>query len=63
MLTFCEKCGNIMSLKEKNGREGLYECRGCNAVALMKVERLVLTEKVFEEPSLKLVQKSMNFLI
>lgn len=49
MLTFCEKCGNVMSLKEREGTEGLYECRACDSVAEMRVEKLILTEEVFEE--------------
>ena len=63
MLTFCKKCGGIMVLKEKNGREGVYECRRCGLVMPLKVERLVLTEKIKEESPMQQIQKRFDFLI
>ena len=48
MLTFCEKCGNIMSLKEKNDRTiGQYECRGCGLTRSMRVEKLEIIDDIF----------------
>jgi len=51
MLTFCEKCGNVMVLREKNGRStGEYGCRTCGLVKTMKIEKLEIRETVFEVP-------------
>ena len=62
MLKFCERCGNAMTLKEKYGREGLYECRGCGLVMTTRIEKLILTEQMIEEPPIGLVQKEFKFL-
>ena len=60
MLTFCEKCGNIMVLKEKLGRNGEYECRTCGLIKNMKVEIIELREKIFEEPVATLMPKQLK---
>ena len=50
MLTFCEKCRNVMVLKEKKGRSlGEYECRTCGLVKDMKLEKIEIKENNFEE--------------
>ena len=53
MLTFCEKCGNIMTLKEKKGRNiGEYECRTCGLIKNMKLEKIEIRETNFKEESI-----------
>ena len=61
MLTFCEKCGNVMVLKKRDGRSnGVYGCRTCGLIRNMKVERIELREKVFEEPVATLMPKQLR---
>lgn len=50
MLTFCEKCENIMVLKKKNGRLGEYICRACGNSRMMQVEKLEIKEDVVLTP-------------
>jgi len=50
MLTFCEKCGNIMVLEDRSGEQGHYRCRKCGFTQKMKVNNIKLSEKVREEP-------------
>ena len=61
MLTFCEKCGNVMVLKERIGRSnGDYECRICGLTKRMKLERIEIKEKVFEEPVTGLISQKLE---
>ncbi len=62
MLTFCEKCGNVMVLKEKEGRSiGHYQCRTCGLVKKMKLNRIELKEKIIQEPQATLVPERLKF--
>ncbi|MBU5690105.1 MAG: hypothetical protein QXM68_02600 [Candidatus Aenigmatarchaeota archaeon] len=36
MLIFCPACGNIMTLKEKRQKMGVYECRRCGGIKKLK---------------------------
>ena len=61
MLTFCEKCGNVMTLKEKKGRTlGLYECRTCGMEKSMKVNKIEIKERIFQEPEASLVPERLK---
>lgn len=61
MLTFCEKCRNVMMLKERKGRDqGNYECRMCGLTKKMKLERIEIKEKIFEEPITGLISKKLE---
>ncbi len=52
MLTFCEKCGNVMVLNRKIGRVGEYACRNCNIMKKIPVNKVEITEKIeFMSPS------------
>ena len=62
MLTFCEKCGNVMVLKEKSGRTtGVYGCRTCGLEKDMRVEKVEIREMVFEEPTDRLIPDDFKF--
>ena len=61
MLPFCEKCGNVMTLKEKKGRSnGDYECRTCGFVRDMRISKIELKETIFEEPVAKLIPDELK---
>jgi len=58
MLTFCEKCGNIMTLKEKKGRSvGDYECRTCGLIKEMKLQKVEIKEMNFKEESITILNE------
>jgi DNA-directed RNA polymerase subunit M/transcription elongation factor TFIIS len=61
MLTFCEKCGNVMVLKEKSGAgKGVYECRTCGLEKAMKVNKIEIKEQVIEEPKSNFIIERLN---
>lgn len=50
VLTFCERCGNVMVLKGmKKGSTGIYECRTCGLVKDMPIEKIEIREVNLEE--------------
>jgi DNA-directed RNA polymerase subunit M/transcription elongation factor TFIIS len=56
MLTFCEKCGNVMVLEQRSGESlGNYKCRTCGFVKRMKLEKIQISEKIREEPEANLI--------
>jgi len=56
MLTFCEKCGNVMVLEQRSGETlGNYKCRTCGFLKRMKLEKIQISEKIREEPKANLI--------
>ncbi|MEM5878478.1 MAG: hypothetical protein QXF12_06400 [Candidatus Aenigmatarchaeota archaeon] len=46
MLVFCPACNNVMTLKEKRHRIGIYECRRCNAIKKLKAMSFERKEQI-----------------
>ncbi len=50
-----------MLLKKREGRsDGDYECRTCGLTKKMKLERIEIREKIFEEPITGLISKELE---
>jgi len=46
VLVFCEACGNIMLLKEKRNKFGIYVCRRCNSIKKIKTKSIRKRETI-----------------
>jgi DNA-directed RNA polymerase subunit M/transcription elongation factor TFIIS len=46
LLVFCPACGNIMTLKEKKNRMGVYACRRCGSVKKIKTKSIEKRESI-----------------
>jgi DNA-directed RNA polymerase subunit M/transcription elongation factor TFIIS len=46
LLVFCDACGNIMVLKEKKSRLGVYVCRRCHTIKKIKAKSIEKKESI-----------------